>query len=184
MSITNVAGNIARYDPVARLAHWLTFVLVAAEFALGWTMPRVTARTAPTGLIAAHVVLGSSILVLVLLRLCWRVTHAPPQLPALPSWQRRLSRATHLMLYVLLIAMPLAGWGAAAARGWTVRAFGLLPLPPLVPFHSTLGFTLGHLHAGPVRSALLALIALHVAGAAYHALIKRDSVLRRMLPAR
>lgn len=182
MSTTSINSELVRYDCVAQMAHWLTVLLVATEFALGWLMPRVGRGAAPTGLIAAHLALGSSILILVVLRLYWRISHTPPPMPLLPSWQRRTSRVTHVALYVLLIAMPLAGWAGAAARGWSVHAFGLVPLPPLLSPHSRLGLRLGHIHAGPLRSALLAIITLHVAGASYHGLIKRDSVLSRMLP--
>lgn len=184
MSITAISNTVQRYDPVARMAHWLTFLLVVAEFALGWLMPRVGTGTVPKGLVGAHIALGASILVLVLLRLCWRATHAPPPMLVLTSWQRRVSRATHVALYALLIAMPLAGWAAASSHGWTVYAFGVLPLPALVPFHSTLGLSLGRIHAGPLRSALLGIITLHVAGALYHGVVKRDGVLCRMLPGR
>ncbi len=59
--------------------------------------------------------------------------------------------------------------------------FGLIPLPALVAQSKPLAQTIGSVH-GTLALALLALIALHITGALYHALIKQDGVMRRMLP--
>ena len=44
-----------------------------------------------------------------------------------------------------------------------------------------LGESIGGVHK-TIAMFLLALIALHVSGALYHALVKRDGVIRRMIP--
>ncbi len=109
----------ATYDPVARVAHWLTFILVAAEFTVGWCMPDIEWGTEPTGLIGIHMMLGSSLLIVVLFRLAWRLTHrAPPPLLSLPSWQRWSAGVTHIALYVLLLAMSLYRWTKRSASAW------------------------------------------------------------------
>ena len=116
------------------------------------------------------------------LRLAWRLTHRPPPPPAdLPRALRLLSRATHWLFYAVLIVLPLLGWAAASAYGVTPYLLGLIPLPALVAQSKPLAETIGSVH-GTLALALLALIALHVAGALYHALVKQDGVARRMLP--
>ncbi len=173
----------AVYDPVARAAHWLTFVLVAAEFVVGWTMPDIGWGTEPTGLIGLHLLLGGSLLVIIVFRLCWRLTHrAPPQPASLPAWQRWSAGATHVALYALLLIVPLTGLASAAAREWPVRAFGFITLPAIVAPHAKIGFKLGDLHSDILSWVLLGAIGLHVLAALYHRLINRDTVLRRMLP--
>ena len=173
----------ATYDPVARAAHWLTFILVAAEFIVGWCMPEIEWGTEPTGLIGIHLVLGGSLVIVVLFRLVWRLTHAaPPPLSSLPGWQRWSAGVTHLALYGLLLVMSLSGWAAAAARQWPVRAFGLFPLPAIVAPEAKIGFELGDIHADTLSWGLLGVIGLHVLAALYHRFIKRDAVLKRMLP--
>ncbi len=55
------------------------------------------------------------------LRLAWRLTHKPPPPPSGPRPRRYslLSRVTHWLFYVVLIALPLLGWAAASAFGVT-----------------------------------------------------------------
>jgi cytochrome b561 len=173
----------ASYGRVARAAHWLTFILVAAEFTVGWLMPEIEWGTEPTGLIGIHLVLGSSLLIVVLFRLAWRLTHAaPPPLASLPSWQRWSAGATHFALYALLLVVALSGLASAAARQWPVRAFGFLPLPAIVAPDAKIGFELGDLHADVLTWVLLGAIGLHILAALYHRFIKHDAVLKRMLP--
>ncbi len=173
------------YDPVARAAHWLTVLLVIAEYLVGSIMPGVHWGTPLSTMIKWHLALGSTLLALVLFRIVWRLTHRPPPPPPeLPAWQHRLAGLTHFALYAVLILMPLSGWASASARDWPVRVLGLIRLPALVPYRAQIGFRLGDVHANVIYWILLGLIALHVAAALYHRVVKRDSVLGRMLPVR
>lgn len=173
----------AAYDPVARAAHWLTFILVAAEFTVGWFMPEIEWGTEPRGLIGIHLMLGSSLLIVILFRLAWRLTHAaPPPLSSLPPWQRWSATVTHFALYGLLLIMSLTGWASAAARQWPVRAFGLFRLPAIVAADAKIGYQLGDIHADILTWVLLGVIGLHIIAALYHRFIKHDAVLKRMFP--
>jgi cytochrome b561 len=171
-------ASIATYDPVARGLHWLTALLVLAEYVVGFAMPHVHPAPPFAFLVEVHPVLGSGLLLIVPLRILWRLIHRPPP----PALHRRLAGVTHFLLYLTLILMPLAGWASASADGYPVRAFGLLPLPALVPYRARIGFTLGMVHADVLYWILLALIAMHVGAALYHRFVKHDSVLNRMLP--
>lgn len=172
------------YDPVARAAHWVTVLLVAAEYIVGSVMPSIHWGTPLGTLIKWHLALGSSLLLIVLFRIVWRLTHRPPPPPPMPAWQRQLAGVTHFLLYAALILMPLTGWASASARDWPVRAFGVLRLPALVPYRAHIGFRLGDVHADVIYWILLGLITMHVGAALYHRFVKRDSVLSRMLPER
>ena len=170
------------YDPVARLFHWLVVVLVAMQLAIALVLPAVLPGSAEDSLAAWHLSVGSTILLVMLLRLGWRLTHAPPPPPVdLSPGLRLLSRATHWALYALLIVQPLLGWTTASAYGVTVRLLGLIPLPALVAPDKAFAEAVGRVH-GAVALVLVALIALHISGSLYHALVKRDRVVHRMLP--
>ncbi len=82
---------------------------------------------------------------------------------------------------MVLIVLPLLGLTAANAYRATPRLLGLIPLPRLVAPDKPFAETIGAVHR-TVALLLLVLIALHVSGALYHALVKRDGVIRRMLP--
>ncbi len=170
------------YNLVARVFHWGIVVLLAVQVTIALVLPSILPKADEDRLTAWHLSVGSTILFIMLLRLAWRLTHpAPPPPVDLPPALRLLSRATHWAFYAILVLLPVLGWTAASAFGATVRLFGLIPLPALVAPNKPFAEAIGGVHE-TVAFILLALIALHVAGALYHALIKRDDVIRRMLP--
>ena len=172
----------ARYSGVAKSLHWLILALLIVQFAIAWTMPQIGRGSVPTGLIGWHLSVGVAILAVMIVRLAWRITHpAPPAPTDLSPALAILSRATHYLLYAVLIVLPLLGWANASSRGWAVKLFGIVPLPPLMAKGSPLGHSLGDIH-GTLALVLLAIIAVHVSGALYHALYLKDRTLQRMLP--
>ena len=155
-------------------------VLLVVQFAVAWTMPDIHKDTKPVDLIAWHLSVGLSILLIMLIRLGWRARSAVPPPPAdLPPVLQLVSGVTHFVLYGLLIVLPLLGWINASSRGWTVALFGVIPLPPLSPSGASWGHEMGDIHQ-LVAWVLLAAAGLHVLGALYHQFILRDGLLRRM----
>jgi cytochrome b561 len=171
-----------RYGTVAKIFHWLIFLLLAAQYAVGSIMPHIGRKTLNEGWVNWHLSIGAAILLVIVLRLAWRLL-VPVALPTtLAPWEYYLSRFTHWMLYLLVLAMTVLGWAAANARGWDVKLLGLVTLPALAPNGSRWGHEAGDIHNILVY-VLLGFIVLHVAGALYHYFIRRDQVLQRMLPA-
>ena len=171
-----------RYDAVARTFHWLVVLLLVAQYVTKLILPFVLPKSAEDAINAWHLSIGSTILLVMVLRLAWRLTHRPPPPPAdLPPALRLLSRANHWAFYAVLILLPLLGWITANAYGATVYLAGLVPLPALAAPNKAFAEQIGLVH-GAVALLLLVLIALHVAGALYHARVKRDGVVQRMLP--
>lgn len=178
------AGYRVGYGAVARLLHWLVFLLLAAQFGVAWTMPDIGRDTRPEGLVAWHLSLGTLILLVVAVRLLWRLSHAAPPPPdSMPPWQRGLSRLVHGLLYAILAVEPVLGWGNASSRGWDVSLFGLFRLPPLFERGSAVGHALGDIHSA-LATVLLILVGVHVVAALYHHFLVKDQVLTRMLPLR
>jgi cytochrome b561 len=171
------------YTSTAKLLHWSMAVLIGSQFAVAWTMPHIGRNTVPEQLINLHFSLGVLLLAVAAVRLAWRWTHAEPMpLDGVPPWQVRTAQWLHAVLYALLFVLPILGWAAASYRGFDVSFFGLFTLPPLLPAHAA-GFAWsGDVHAFLSNYGLTAALGLHVAAALYHALIRKDRVLQRMLP--
>lgn len=170
-----------RYDGVAQSFHWLVVLLVVAQYATKW-VPAGFASLSEGWLNAWHLAIGPTILLLMLLRLAWRLTHHNPAPPSdLPRSLQLVSRGTHWLFYAILIVLPVLGWVAASGYGASVTLLRLVPLPALVAPNKGLAESVGSVH-GVLAWALLAVIALHVSGALFHALVKRDGVVGRMLP--
>jgi cytochrome b561 len=130
---------------------------------------------------AWHYTLGLSVFGLVWLRIAARLIWPAP-LPIEGGWRHLASRLTHAALYVLMIAMPLAGWVILSAEGDAVAAFGL-ELPPLVGESHSLAERVEELHelGGTIGYWL---IAIHAAASLFHHYILGDQTFRRMLPRR
>ena len=168
------------YDPLTKILHWLVFVLVAAQYAVGEFMPHIGRNAQDTGLIAWHFSLGAAVLVAIVAALAWRIVHPVPQSDEIPLWQQRLATLTHWILYLLILTMAVLGWAATNYRGWDVKLFGIIPLPALAAKGDRWAHTAGDIHTLLVN-VLLALVAVHVLAALYHHVIARDRVLKRML---
>lgn len=167
------------YTAGAKALHWTIAGLLVVQY-LTELIPQTW--ISDDTLTAWHLAVGPTILLLMLLRLLWRLTHRPPPAPSdLPAPLRLLSRATHWLFYGILLVLPMLGWTAASAHGSTPYLLGIIPLPALVAKNKAFADTIGGVH-GTLAWVLLALIALHVAGALYHALVKHDGVMQRMLP--
>jgi cytochrome b561 len=142
-------------------------------------------------LFQTHKSIGLTVLVLSLLRLAWRLVNPIPPLPrGMHPLLRFASRATHFLLYFMIIAIPLAGWAMVSSSplGLATPYFGLFSWPN-IPFLADLprATKMQNVDIFMTTHALLAdltigLIALHVLGALYHQFLRRDDVLRRMIP--
>ena len=77
--------------------------------------------------------------------------------------------------------MPVVGYVANSAYGATTPFFGLFTLPKIVADNEALATQLfaAHKWAGWF---LILLVAMHIGGALFHFVIRRDTVLQRMLP--
>src|SRR5262249_47028738 len=150
---------------------------------IGWSMPHIGRNTRPDAVINLHLSFGMLILLLVVIRLVWRLAHpVPPLVTAAPRWQQRAATAGHVLLYVLLIVLPVLGWMRASGRNFPVSLFGLIELPSLLPVKHPWTGKLGDIHMVLSNYLLLGIVALHALFALYHHFILKDRTLRRMLP--
>jgi cytochrome b561 len=177
-------NDLSRYGIIAQLFHWAIVALVITQFVLASKADALPRGVAKLAVLAQHKSVGITILVLAALRLTWRAFNVVPGIPpSTPPWQHVAARASHFLLYALLLFVPLLGWFMSSARNFPVSWFGLVTLPDFIQ-PSERAFE--GLHAAHVLMArLLAIVAIiHAAAALKHHFIDRDNVLRRMLPIR
>ena len=177
-------GDEAPWNGGVKFFHWLIALLLLAQVTLG--LLATGWRVSPTklDLFVWHKSTGLLILLLMLLRLAWRLASRTPALPAgMPAWERAAARATHVLLYGLMLALPITGWVIQSASGMPFRVFWTLPLPPIVATDKALAELAAQLHFWLVIALVLLLVA-HVGAALRHHYVRHDPVLRRMLPAR
>lgn len=171
-----------RYTRTAIFLHWLVALGLVGTFILGFYMEDLPLSPNKLKLYSWHKWAGMILLLLILVRLTWRITHKAPELPAtMGSMAKLAAHAGHWVLYALMLAIPVSGWLMSSAQGFQVVWFGVLPLPDLVPKNAALGELLNDIHV-VLNYTLLVAVMGHIAAALQHHFIKKDGVLARILP--
>ena len=170
------------WNAPAKFLHWLIALLILVQIALGVAAVGWPLSPTKLNLFFWHKSIGVTILLLVALRLLWRFTNPIPALPAeLPAWERRAAHASHFLLYVAMIGLPLSGWALSSASGVPFRIFGTIPLPDLIAPDKDAAEIAQQVHHAFIFFLVLLLV-VHIGAALRHHYVKRNDVLRRMLP--
>ena len=175
-----IASVPERYGLTAVAFHWIVTALVVILGALGLLFGEIP-RDARPFWINVHGCVGLVYFALVIMRLAWRWTHRPPELPSdVGEFDRRMSLAAHHALYVLMLLIPLFG---VVAYIWHGRVFdyGLFQLDFRVGTNREVFKPAEMIHQW-LAYGLFALAGLHILAALYHHFVRRDGVLSRMLP--
>src|SRR5450432_649176 len=77
-----------QYGTTAKIFHWLIVALLIAQYLIGWLMPDLHRDMKPGAPMTFHVSIGITILVLIVLRFAWRLTHPVAPESSLLRWQR------------------------------------------------------------------------------------------------
>lgn len=180
MQLRNSATD---YGSLAKSLHWATVALVLLAWALGTfgeELPRGAARSAG---LSIHMAAGLAVIVLLLLRLLWRLADPPPPPEPAPlgDWVALAGRLTHIALYVLLAGVPLLGILVQFARGEALPVFSLFEIAS--PWVRDRAFfrALKEIHE-VLANALVIVAGFHAAAALVHHWLWRDRTLERMLP--
>jgi cytochrome b561 len=175
----------ARYDATLRILHWAMAAIILIAIALG-----VVAALLPRGVsprvefLTIHKSLGMTALALVVPRVAWRHSvGAPPYSAALGVLSRIGAQAAHIALYALMIAMPVTGYVDSVAGGHSASWFGLFGWPAPIARDEALAHRAAFADHW-LAWAIGAVVALHLAAAAWRAWVKRDDVFARMWLAR
>ena len=180
MSLKNTPD---RWGSVSKSLHWLIALLILALGIVGLLMGELPKTPKYFWVYTAHKSIGITVLVLVVLRLLWRLyAGAPRPVPGTPGWQERIAGATHWLLYVMMFAIPLSGWLYDSASGLRpFKLFGLLEMPKLVAPDERAAQLSHAFHEWGFWALILVVLA-HAGAALYHHLQQRDATLVRMLP--
>ena len=168
------------YGTVAKAFHWLLFLMLAVSIVMGnllAAMPRGAEKLQAAGM---HKSFGAVLLVLILMRLLWRLTNETPRVPeGTTAGQANLAKGMHWVLYILMFAQPLSGIIMSQASGVPVGFFGLFEFPVFLDKDAGLA-EFAHVLHGTVWILLILATFGHVGAALHHHFIKKDKVLKQM----
>jgi len=170
--------QVSRYHPMLVALHWILALLIPTALALGTLVMAKIPTTDPMKVDAlrGHMAGGILILTLMLMRFLIRFFADRPAAASTGSHLfDRLAQASHRMLYIAVIGMAAIGLSLALETGTLGILIGESPRLPA----DFWAYKLRWAHY-LISRLLWALIALHVAGALYHVLLRKDGLLRRM----
>lgn len=171
-----MTSSPSRYSKATILLHWIAAFLILGLIVVGQMMEGMQGAE-KLQLLDLHRKIGLLTGAIFLARLVFFFLHARPAAdPAWPPLQAKFAKLIHLLLYVLPIVMVASGMASMMIFGlaqyvdngdYAGYAAAAQSVPPLL-VHSI------------VAKLLVASVVLHVVGAIYHQLIKKDGIMARM----
>ena len=169
-----------RYDDVAITLHWLTALLVLAQFALA-ELWGVFARPARHLMITTHMSFGIILTVVIVARILWRLVPGHQVKSCEIGWVRFASKGVHYILYVLLAFEAGLGFLFRWSGGEAMSFFGLQIPAPFPQWSRAAHHLVANLHDWIAWTIVVVALG-HALAALYHHYVLKDRVLRRMLP--
>ena len=176
------ANEPDRYGRVSRMIHWTTAILFIALIPMG-----IFASMIPEGswfrndYYVVHKTIGVLVFALLLFRLFWNRKSKRPALDAgLKPAEHKWAHRVHIMLYVMMIAIPVTGYMMTSFHGFPTYFFGL----EIQPFwgKSDAYIIWGTFHKYILPYLLYIILGAHILGALKHHFIdKHYGALKRMV---
>ncbi|OJX11212.1 MAG: hypothetical protein BGO77_07535 [Caedibacter sp. 37-49] len=169
------------YGLISRLFHWAMAILIISMLIVGYMMTGIQNPELKMRIYDIHKASGVTLLVLVMLRLLWKLNNIAPMLPnKTPFWQVMVSKASTVLLYVMMFLMPISGLLMSLLSGYAINYFGFFKIAPFFLETTLAGSIAYHIHIYS-SYALVMLIAMHIVAAFYHHLVLKDNILRRII---
>ncbi|QIO06331.1 cytochrome b [Acinetobacter shaoyimingii] len=177
-------NNSAYYTRTAQWLHWIMAIIFIAAWVIGFYSGNFLSYDVDGSfkgqVITLHKNIATVILFLVVVRIFWRYTHPAPELPNTMSPAMKFAaHAGHLLLYIMLIAMPVTGCLYSWSAGHPAPVLYLFEIPRLVQENPELVEIVKPLHVYLSWGVGLLIVG-HAAAALKHHFIDKDNVLRSM----
>jgi len=165
-----------RYGTVAKIIHWVSALMILVLLASGIRADGTEDPLSKMAILRVHAPLGAAIFILTLARIgWWWFADTKPTSVPMPRWQDRISRAVHVLFYVVIIGlgasgvgmMILSGAGPIIFQGAAETLPDFWDYPPRAPH-------------GIGAKVMIALLVMHLGGALYHQFVKKDGLINRM----
>ena len=174
--------SATKYGATAKWLQWLVGVIAIIMLIFGSGLEDMPLDQRQQ-IIMGHSGLGTLVLLFMVVRWRWRVSHEPPgPTPNMGAWQTKLSKWVHWTLYVVMVLQPVFGiLQAMYITDYEVVAFGLINYSGMAEDNAERA-QLFHVLHGLNAGLIMLLVIGHVAASLYHHFVQKDDVLRRMLP--
>lgn len=169
-------SEIKRYDAVARGLHWVIAIFIIAEYLIGLNIDTFDSFK------WLHIQLGLIILILVLVRIYWRITHNYPKMDtSLSRANQIIAKSGHEIMYLLMLIIPLLGLALIITKGKTINIFGF-NIPAIIePVERSIRLIIKKAHIY-LAYTIIFMASMHALAALLHQFVHHRPILSRMLP--
>lgn len=166
------------YNSIAKFLHWVIAILIICNYIGGLTLD-----TTQFKFITLHKQFGMTILLLVGLRIIWRIlSRYPKMISELSGFDRLVAKSGHYVLYLLMLAIPTLGVVLVQSKGYPLAYLGIIPIPQfIIPQPHAISHQIKEFHEY-LAHLIIIFAVLHALFAIKHHFLNKDSVLLRMLP--
>ncbi len=175
-----IRNTTSAYGWVSIVFHWLMALAVFGLFGLGLYMVELTYYDAwYRGSLDLHKNTGVMLTLAWLLRLIWKLRNPQPHPLGNKIWEHKVAHLTHLLLYLLMLALFISGYLISTADGRAIDVFGWFELPATLTRANQEDIA-GAIHWA-LAWALMVIAGLHALAAIKHHWLDKDRTLVRML---
>ena len=170
-------NSITEYGLVAKLFHWLTFIILIIQIPLGFYLVRLDFSDLRVTLDEVHVIGGIIVFYLTLFRLIYKFFNKSPNFSS-ESFigQKFIAKVNHFALYVVILTVTLSGIFKKLYNGEKLNFF-IFKIRIDDNFDLADKFYEIHILS---NYSLIALISLHILAVIFHKLFFKENILKRM----
>jgi len=171
-----------RYGRVSRFLHWTTALLFIFMIPTGIFFSMLPSDSwLRSGYTVVHKTIGIIILGLVIARVVWNRRSKRPALDSsLKPMDRKLAHKAHILLYVLMFAVPITGYFMTSFHGYPSYFF-TIKIPPFVA-ESDIYQVWGLFHKYLLQYLIYIVLGAHILGVLKHHFIdKHKTAINRMV---
>ena len=170
-------NSITEYGLVAKVFHWLTFIILIIQIPLGFYLVRLDFSDLRVTLDEVHVIGGIIVFYLTLFRLIYKFFNKSPNFSS-ESFigQKFIAKVNHFALYVVILTVTLSGIFKKLYNGEKLDFF-IFKIRIDDNFDLADKFYEIHILS---NYSLIALISLHILAVIFHKLFFKENILKRM----
>lgn len=195
MGKVQIKNTPERYGIIAIALHWIIAVGFLGAYMAVYYRQWFTEDKTPENWTALqlHLSIGITLAVFIILRIIWKLMNTTPKDVPGTKFEHIGAHAMHWVLYAIMIYMPITGY---LGTGAPTEFFSLFEIPKFADtalFHTVVegwwGMTfkefevpMDFIHKNSGAFLIWILVAIHAGAALYHHYVRKDFVLKRMLP--
>jgi cytochrome b561 len=174
-----IINSSERYGLLAKLFHWITFILLIAQIPFGFYLVGLEFSGQRIDLENIHILIGISIFYFVLLRLIWKLFNPSPKTDhKFFKGQTLIAKTNHFLLYVSIFIITISGVLKKLYMGEKLNFFIFQFAFENTRFELADSFYIVHIYANYL---LIVLVSLHILAVIVHHIFFKDKILKRII---